>query len=632
MRLEAVSRAPIVRPVPSGRRRARVRAGALVIATISAALVWPAFAPSGNAWAESRVALVIGNAAYASRPLRNPRHDAELMARTLAATGFEIVSVLDGDAAAIRKAVTEFGRRLQGPDTVALFYYAGHGVQADGENYLIPLGSDIQSMNEVAVNAIALSDVVKSMARSSARMNIVVLDACRDNPFAETARTSAAGGLAPVVAPSGTIIGYATAPGQIARDGDGDDSPYTAALAINIPLPGLTLEEVFRNTRRRVLDATGGKQTPWEHSSLVGEFYFKPKTAQPEASTRRINDPQADLRLSEIDDWEKVKDTKDPAVLQAHVARYPGGLFAELAAVKISKLEAMRAQTPWSWIMTGGAQSMAENSEAAAAFEKAVKLDTQPSGAADIAEAARLYEQAANLGLPAAMFAAARMYDQGRGVAKNQAAAAQWFQKAADAGHAGAMAALGTMYEFGEGRPQDLAEALRQYRLSAEAGEAAGETSLAYLYQQGKGTARNLAEARRLYGLAAEKGHARAMFNLALMDLRGEGGKVDAVDAVRLLDAASSKGHSGAALELAYLYDEGRGVGRSSKLAAEHLLLALRSARREGRKIDILSGSWTFATRRELQRQLAGRGLYKGMIHGFMNEATRKALVAAAGD
>ena len=600
------------------------------VRALAVLLLLPLLAPALTAAeAETRVALVIGNAQYGQNALRNPRHDAELMARTLAATGFEVLTVYDGNAGDMRRAVTDFGRRLQTPDTVALFYYAGHGVQADGENYLIPLGAGIETMNEVAVNAVSLSDVLKSMTRSEARMNIVILDACRDNPFAATARSNAAGGLAPAVAPAGTIIGYATAPGQVARDGDGANSPYTAALAANMPAAGLTLEDVFRATRRRVLEVTAGKQTPWEHSSLVGEFYFKPKSAEPESSARvPVADRQTEARLNEIEAWEKIKDSNDPAVLKDYLQRYPDGVFAELAAFKATRLQAMRAETPWTWIMTGGIDHELGGAEAAATYERALKLETTPG--ADLSQAAKLYGDAAAQGLPAAMFSYARAYDKGRGVPKDLVEAARWYGLAAVKDHAGARAALGTMYEFGEGVKPDLAEALRLYQLAADAGDPAGQTSLGYLYAQGKGAARNLAEARRLYGLAADKGHARALFNLALLDMRGIGGPVNLANAVKLLSAAADKGHAGASQELAYLYDEGRGVVHSPALAAEHLLAALRYAKKDGRKIEVVSRSWSYATRRELQKQLAAKGLYKGLAHGFINDATRKALVAAA--
>ena len=595
------------------------------------AMLWPLFLVPAGAHAESRVALVVGNANYQTKPLKNARSDAELMARTLKDVGFDVLTVFDGGATEMRSAVTEFGRRLKVPDTVALFYYAGHGVQADGENYLIPLAADISDMTEVALNSLSLGDVLRTMARSDSRMNIVILDACRDNPFSATARAIAQGGLAPVVAPSGTLIGYATAPGQVARDGEGGNSPYSAALATNISKPGLTLEEVFRNARRHVIEVTAGQQIPWEHSSLVGEFLFKPKAAIQETSEHRPGQaPEADARLSEIDAWEQIKLSKDTAHFKAHIERYPNGLFAELAAVRLSKLEAMRAQTPWSWIMTGSIERDTAGPAAMSAFERAVQLDKAALTPEDLRVVAALYAEAAANGLPQAMFALARALDKGRGTPRNLVEAARWYELAAERNHIAAMAALGTMYEFGDGVRHDMAEALRLYQTAAQAGDPSAQTSLAYLFAHGKGVARNEKEARRLYELAAADKHARAMFNLALMDLRGEGGRRDAANGIKLLEGAASRGHTGANLELAYLYDDGRGVARYPKQAAAYYIEALRAARREGRILEVPARIWTFATRRELQRLLAARGIYRGGIHGFFNAETRKALIAIA--
>lgn len=586
---------------------------------------------SAPARAETRVALVIGNANYASKPLRNARRDGELMAATLKDAGFDVIPVYDASATAMRAGLTEFKRRLQTPGAVALFYYAGHGVQSDGENYLIPLAADISDISDVAINALALGDVMKTLSQAETRLNIVILDACRDNPFAATARTTAQGGLAPAVAPSGTLIGYATAPGQVARDGSGPNSPYTAALAGNIPAAGLTLEEVFRNTRRAVLAATQGRQTPWEHSSLVGAFYFKERPTPKETSAERIeSEPTIDARLTEVEAWERIKGSKDPGLFKAHMQRFPNGLFSELAAVRVAKLDAMRAQTPWSWIMTGSVVRTAGGAEAAATFERAVMLESTAKTDEDWRVVASLYFEAAEQGIPQAMYETARHYDKGRGVARDLAEAARWYDRAAEQGHAAAMASLGTMYEFGEGITANLAEALRLYRLSADAGEAAGQTSLAYLLAEGKGAARNAKEARRLYGLAAAKGFARAEFNLALMELAGEGGRKDVRAALRHLTSAAEKGHAGANEELAHLYDSGRAGVRSAERAATHLLAALKSAHRDGRRLDVARRSWTFATKRALQRQLAAKGLYQGMIHGFFDSETRRALVQVA--
>lgn len=574
--------------------------------------------------AEQRLALVVGNASYAANRLANPANDAGLIARALAATGFEVVKLIDADQAALKRAVIEFARRLRGSDSVGLFYYAGHAVQVDGENYLIPVGADIKEAEEVPIAAVSLAELLKALERAESQLTIAILDACRDNPFPSATR-SFTRGLAPVKAPTGTLIAFATGPGEVALDGDGVNSPYSAALATHIPEIGIPLEEVFRRTRRKVLEVTANRQTPWEHSSLTAEFFFRPKTAEPERTARDPLGGVSEVRLAELAAWEAIKDSTDIEVLRRHVGAYPDGVFAELALIRIAKLE--RQPTAWSWILTGGVPASPARGAAESAFERAVRIEAEAKGPATLAEAAALYREAADGGLAAAMHRLGRLYDQGRGVPRDLAEAARWYARAAEQDHAAAMAALGTMYEYGEGVGKDLAEALRLYRLAADRGDPHGLTSLGYLYAEGKGVTRDPAAARRLYGTAAELGHTRAMYNLALMCIRGQGGPRDLAEAVRLLGSATDKGHAGAMRELAFLYDEGRGVGRNPVRAADLLLHSYKAGHKEA-ALDLKSRSqtWSYATRREVQRRLAGGGYYDGLAHGFIDRKTREAL------
>ncbi|HMB46712.1 MAG TPA: caspase domain-containing protein [Afifellaceae bacterium] len=236
----------------------------------------PAALPAG----EHRVALVMGNSAYVNTTaLPNPKNDARLIAKSLEAVGFEVTLVIDADQAAMKQAMLQFGRALRKNATTGLFYYAGHGVQVHGKNYLIPVNATIAAEDEIDLEGIDVNDFLQLMNRSKSRVNIVVLDACRNNPFARSFRSAGGGagdGLAPVRAPRGTYIAYATGPGQVAVDGDGDNSPYTQALSRAITEPGLSLETVFKRTRASVLEATDEQQVPWETSSITGEFYFRP--------------------------------------------------------------------------------------------------------------------------------------------------------------------------------------------------------------------------------------------------------------------------------------------------------------------------------------------------------------------
>jgi Caspase domain len=223
--------------------------------------------------AASRAALVIGNSAYPFGPLVNPKNDAELMAQSLKQVGFEVTTVLDADRQTMQRALLDFSRAIRDTDTVGLFYFAGHGVQSAGENYLIPVDADIKSESEVKLFGINVDEFVATLERANGRTNIVILDSCRNNPFPKISR-SGSRGLAAVSAPTGTFIAQSTSPGQVALDGEGDNSPYAMALSKALLEPGATIEQVFKQTRRDVLKQTKDVQTPWDTSSLTGDFYF----------------------------------------------------------------------------------------------------------------------------------------------------------------------------------------------------------------------------------------------------------------------------------------------------------------------------------------------------------------------
>ena len=256
-----------------------------MLAWACAAGMFPATSIAGQ-----RVALVVGNSEYSNAPsLTNPRNDAALMRDTLEAAGFQVTALIDADHRSLKQALLAFGRALRGGDIEAgLFYYAGHGVQVAGENYLIPVNAAITSEDEIELEAINVNSFLRVMNSSDARVNIVILDACRDNPFKAASR-SMSRGLAPVDAPKGTYIAYATAPGDVALDGNGTNSPYTLALTRAMGEPGMPIERVFKNARVSVLEETGEKQVPWEVSSITGEFYFsQAKAASADTGSNKV--------------------------------------------------------------------------------------------------------------------------------------------------------------------------------------------------------------------------------------------------------------------------------------------------------------------------------------------------------
>jgi uncharacterized caspase-like protein len=221
---------------------------------------------------EKRVALVIGNAKYLTSPLRNPVNDARAIAQALRDVQFEVLAHEDLDYKRLRRAIVEFGAHLQ-TGAVGLFYFAGHGAQVNGRNYIIPIDAKINSENEIEVEAVDVASVLARMDTAKNRLNIVILDACRDNPFGRSFRTLSRG-LASIDAPSGTLIAYATAPGRVAADGEGVNGIYTGELLKAVRQPGLALEEVFKRVGASVRRLTKDQQVPWYASSLEGAFSF----------------------------------------------------------------------------------------------------------------------------------------------------------------------------------------------------------------------------------------------------------------------------------------------------------------------------------------------------------------------
>jgi formylglycine-generating enzyme required for sulfatase activity len=257
-----------------------------------------------SAFAEKRVALVIGNSAYQFAPLPNPKNDAVLMTQTLQGLGFDVITAIDASQKAMKKAVRKFGKKLDaaGKEGVGLFFYAGHGVQVKGANYLIPTNAQIETEGDVDIEAINAQSILSMMEFSGARLSFVIMDACRNNPFKRSFR-SGARGLAKMEAPTGSLVAYATAPGDVASDGTGNNSPYTTALARMMTKPGLSVERMFREVRNSVRGETNNKQTPWESSSLVGGDFFFAGPGNLISSTKAIAPrPAPTVEVSPLDE------------------------------------------------------------------------------------------------------------------------------------------------------------------------------------------------------------------------------------------------------------------------------------------------------------------------------------------
>ena len=306
---------------------------------VLATIAWLACAlAAGPAGAEQRVALLIGNNGYPSAPLRNAVNDARELGATLRELGFKTIVKENTSRAEMVGALQEFGKALEGAEA-ALFFYAGHAMQFKDRNYLIPVDAVMGSEDDVTFFSVEVAQVFDRMERAKTRFNFVVLDACRDNPFRESFKVSAAG-LAQMSGPSGTMIGYATAPGQTAADGFGRNGLYTTHILQNIKIPDMPVEILFKRVREGVERDSKRQQTPWDLSSLKGDFVFNPTgRSLATGGNGQPSGPSADMTAQlEREFWISVRDSNRADDIQAYVDKYPSGTFATLARNRLDGL------------------------------------------------------------------------------------------------------------------------------------------------------------------------------------------------------------------------------------------------------------------------------------------------------
>jgi len=290
------------------------------------------------ALAENRVALVIGQSAYrAVTTLPNPANDAKAIGQMLGDAGFEVTSAADLSQNELRERVSDFAARVaaKGPDTVALMFYAGHGLQIDGENYLVPIDIDPKREADIPLQAVRLNDILNTLTSVPSKTRIILLDACRNNPFPEINKT-AGHGLAHVdvkVGAAGTLLAFSTSPGAEAEDGNGANSPYTTALLKAGREPGIAIEDAFKRVRLAVNQETNGRQTPWESSSLVSDFSFFGQGEAKPAADKQAAETKPSAKRS-VEEWraalkgKSAKEANDMIVYDGSGAAYEA--FVEL--------------------------------------------------------------------------------------------------------------------------------------------------------------------------------------------------------------------------------------------------------------------------------------------------------------
>jgi len=305
------------------------------------------------ALADKRVAFVVGNGAYKNvAQLPNPPIDAKAMAATLRNVGFEVIEGSNLTRDTMTAKLLDFGKKAQGAD-IAVFYYAGHGIAISGTNYLLPVDADIKSEMDVKLGAAINVDVTLDQTMGDAKVKLVFLDACRDNPFAakikaNTTRSVAVGqGLAEMKSGEGTLIAFATGPGQTALDGqEGTNSPFTRALIAHITEPGVEIQQAMTEVRAQVSDETSKGQLPWGHTNLTGSVYLNPAAAAPATAAAPAASGTAPALASttpntdvELEFWRSVKDSNKPEELNAYLSSYPNGQFRSLALARIASLD-----------------------------------------------------------------------------------------------------------------------------------------------------------------------------------------------------------------------------------------------------------------------------------------------------
>jgi uncharacterized caspase-like protein len=336
-----------------------------------------------------RLALVIGNANYTKLGrLANPANDARLVAEKLRQLGFDVTQKADRDLKGMSDDVEQFARSIKerGKDTVSVLYYAGHGLESDGANYLVPVSADLKRKSDVAPQSLSVRRIADKLSSAGNGLNILILDACRDNPFPESIAPRGVTGLVPMGAVYGVFIASATGSGKTALDGDDGHSPYTSALAEAITAPGEKLEDVFKSVRRQVRLSTGEQQIPWESTSLELDFYFVPPAPPPSpaaqllAAAKETQNPALfDLLLERFADSPEAPEARSAlATLRAGDAKETIPAAASSAAIVLARAKSLKTPEAYDLVASlfPGTPEAEEARGAASRLREAIVLDT----------------------------------------------------------------------------------------------------------------------------------------------------------------------------------------------------------------------------------------------------------------
>jgi len=655
------------------------------LAALLVAVLVAAWTPCAQAAAD-RVALVIGNAKYENAAvLGNTISDATAIGSTLQRLGFEVTLERDQSIAALRETLGAFRRKAASAE-VAVVFYAGHGIEVDKTNYLIPTDAKLSTDADIEFEAIPL-DLVMRAVEGASRLKLVLLDACRDNPFAismkrESASRSIGRGLARVEPSAETLVAFAAREGTTASDGtSGEHSPYTQALLKYLEEPNLEINLLFRKVRDAVLAATNGAQEPFTYGSLSSrEFYFI--TTDSQGGSEDVAEPLPGVSAEDAL-WAAVERSGTLGAFETYLAQFPNGKYSAAAQVWIGVLgpaadtsgggagaaqpdaetaslapqedfaagnppilecdrlaadpsDQTRVTLGVEWVDIEASRAIAACREGVAEYPAAARLKFQLARAlhrdGQHGEAAELYEQLSERGYTAAAVNLGTMYLLGQDVAKDYDKARRFFEIGADAGNANALYQLGRIYKEGTGVKVDYPRAFEFYSRAVEVADHLGAmVQIGFMYTNGFGVAADQQKAFDFYKRAADQNQPAALNNVGLMYLTGRAVRQDTREAISWLEKSAGLGFAEAMYNLAVVYGRGQGIARDMERATHWMFEALKHGHETAIKaMTAQAGSTTQEFRRLLQARLRDAGYYEGAIDGQFGPATERAILALA--
>ncbi|MEX0286840.1 MAG: caspase family protein [Paracoccaceae bacterium] len=592
---------------------------------------------------EQRVALLYGNSDYQHvGPLDNPINDASDVAIALKGLGFKVFLRTDGTKEEMLAVADEFAAAAETAD-VAMFFFAGHGFQVNGRNYLVPVDAKIQQSSDIAAQTIAMDEILERLERSKG-LKLVFLDACRDNPF-EGTDTGGEAGLARVGSAADYLIAYSTQPDNVAYDGSGRNSFFTEALLNHIYTPGQDIADLMINVRKDVLATTGGLQVPWENSSLTRQFRFdnSPVTASEETMLWQVAADTGDPRLMQLymdaypqgahvedvvafldngdtqtrtlqgDDaasedrlWKLAQRSRSRPLLEFYVQQHPEGAHVDQAQRLLASIPRPEDATPGTMCERLATHPRDKTAKAPGVSFSLLQQNSLVAVQACSAAMVQSPDLPHYIALLARSMAAAGDLDRAVGL----------YQRASERGDLRAMVSLAFLYETGTGVAQDNARALQLYEEAVAGGSPDAMINLAVTLFEGASVPRDEARAIDLLRRAADIGSPKAIYNLGVLAQDGVTGSPE--EALDLFGRAAQLGEIPGYRAAAVLLDEGRGVDRDPEQAANMLLRGLASDRGQVLKeLTEQTGNWSRDTISAIQVRLAAAGFYEATIDGL---------------